>query len=175
MRTLRCGSPAEQHSCAWGTLLSRHLSLHRGLPLWGGRGCNGQRQALCRLRNGRPVLSKRGRMRWTRAVATQKPSHPPFMHLHGNQAWLIWTHQNHLLFWDATPFSALFLTPCLQFSPHGPSHPNSVHHLFVLPPPPKAARHLALLALNPPFTSPFKPFFFFYSGWWFFPASPLPR
>lgn len=60
-------------------------------------------------------------------------------------------------FGDATPFSALFLTPCLQFSPHGPSHPNSAHHLFVLPPPPKAARHLALLA--PPFTFPFKLFY----------------
>lgn len=44
------------------------------------------------------------------------------------------------------PPSPHFLTPCLQFSPHGPSHPNSAHHLFVLPPPPKAARHLALLA-----------------------------
>ncbi len=54
--------------------LRTNLSLHRGRPLWRGPGCNGQRQALCRLPNGRPVLSKRGRMRLTRAVATQKPS-----------------------------------------------------------------------------------------------------
>lgn len=60
-----------------------------------------------------------------REPAAQKPARPSFPHLHGNQAWLIRTRQNHLLY-DGT----LIALSCSLPTP-------TILHILILPTNPK--------------------------------------
>lgn len=79
-----------------------------------------------------------------REPAAQKPARPSFPHLHGNQAWLIRTRQNHLLY-DGT----LIALSCSLPTP-------TILHILILPPNPPTPKK----AGRPPPTLPFKLFSF---------------